>query len=108
MGDACFGEDDNHRVSVAHYQEVEVIKAEGTEFFPLYWDILEADGGARNKRDPLGTRGARGGGRGVGDGVLPALLGHTRGGRRSQQQTSPPVHPRSAWKGRSRNFGRGQ
>ena len=36
MGDSYFVEDDNHRVSVAHYQEVEMIKAEVTEFFPLY------------------------------------------------------------------------
>jgi hypothetical protein len=34
-GDSYFVEDGNHRVSVAHYQEVEMIKAEVTEFFPL-------------------------------------------------------------------------
>ncbi len=35
MGDSYFVEDGNHRVSVAHYQEVEMIKAEVNEFFPL-------------------------------------------------------------------------
>ncbi len=36
MGNSYFVEDGNHRVSVAHYQGVETIEAEVTEFFPLY------------------------------------------------------------------------
>ena len=35
IGDSYFVEDGNHRVSVAHYQGVETIEADVTEFFAL-------------------------------------------------------------------------
>ena len=46
VGDAYFVEDGNHRVSVAHYQGVEMIDAEVTEFHPR----LSADSGHGNVR----------------------------------------------------------